>query len=133
MGEAKQVIARNKKAFHDYFVLDTYEAGLELFELSILEEKRGSYKKGEWLRMASLNRLPLVLPEINKSAWVELGRLSQDLNRLLTYLDGKSPDSDPTLTEMHVIKRQVQTLRTLLLPSTFWSNTNERHAENQER
>ena len=31
MGEAKQVIARNKKAFHDYFVLDTYEAGLELF------------------------------------------------------------------------------------------------------
>ena len=102
-------------------------------ELSILEEKRGSYKKGEWLRMASLNRLPLVLPEINKSAWVELGRLSQDLNRLLTYLDGKSPDSDPTLTEMHVIKRQVQTLRTLLLPSTFWSNTNERHAENQER
>ncbi|EAO0184511.1 ATP-binding protein, partial [Salmonella enterica] len=102
-------------------------------ELSILEEKRGSYKKGEWLRMASLNRLPLVLPEINKSAWVELGRLSQDLNRLLTYLNSKSPDSDPTLTEMHVIKRQVQTLRTLLLPSTFWSNTNERHAENQER
>ncbi len=27
-------------------------------ELSILEEKRGSYKKGEWLRMASLNKLP---------------------------------------------------------------------------
>ena len=102
-------------------------------ELSILEEKRGFYKKGEWLRMASLNKLPLVLPEINKSAWVELGRLSQDLNRLLTYLDGKSPDSDPTMTEMHVIKRQVQTLRTLLLPSTFWSNTNERYAENQER
>ena len=102
-------------------------------ELIILDSKRGQYKKGEWLRMASLNKLPLVLPEINKSAWVELGRLSQDLNRLLTYLDGKSPDSDPTLTEMHVIKRQVQTLRTLLLPSTFWSNTNERYAENQER
>ena len=102
-------------------------------ELIILDSKRGQYKKGEWLRMASLNKLPLVLPEINKSAWVELGRLSQDLNRLLTYLDGKSPDSDPTMTEMHVIKRQVQTLRTLLLTSTFWSNTNERYAENQER
>lgn len=102
-------------------------------ELIILDSKRGQYKKGEWLRMASLNKLPLVLPEINKSAWVELGRLSQDLNRLLTYLDGKSPDSDPTMTEMHVIKRQVHTLRTLLLPSTFWSNTNERYAENQER
>ena len=30
MGEAKQVIARNKKAFHDYFVEDRYEAGIEL-------------------------------------------------------------------------------------------------------
>jgi len=30
-----------------------------------LEEKRGSYKKGEWLRMASLDKFPLVLPEIN--------------------------------------------------------------------
>ncbi|MEF6206920.1 ATP-binding protein, partial [Escherichia coli] len=26
-------------------------------ELSILDSKRGPYKKGEWLRMASLNKL----------------------------------------------------------------------------
>ena len=25
----KQIIANNKKAYHDYFVLETYEAGIE--------------------------------------------------------------------------------------------------------
>ena len=31
MNEKKiEVIARNKKAFHDYFVTETYEAGIEL-------------------------------------------------------------------------------------------------------
>ena len=42
MGEAKQVIARNKKAFHDYFVLDTYEAGLELFGTEIKSVRKGA-------------------------------------------------------------------------------------------
>lgn len=32
-------------------------------ELILLDRKRGQYKKGEWLRMASLNKLPPVLPE----------------------------------------------------------------------
>lgn len=30
-----QVIAKNKKAYHDYFVLETYEAGIELFGTEI--------------------------------------------------------------------------------------------------
>ncbi|MBQ1995242.1 MAG: SsrA-binding protein, partial [Clostridia bacterium] len=29
--EERQIIAQNKKAQHDYFVLETYEAGIELF------------------------------------------------------------------------------------------------------
>ncbi len=33
--DAVQVIARNKKAYHDFFVLDTYEAGLELYGTEI--------------------------------------------------------------------------------------------------
>lgn len=31
----KQIIANNKKAYHDYFVLETYEAGIELFGTEI--------------------------------------------------------------------------------------------------
>ena len=25
-----KIVAQNKKAYHDYFILDTYEAGIEL-------------------------------------------------------------------------------------------------------
>ncbi|ECP5840398.1 ATP-binding protein, partial [Salmonella enterica] len=88
-------------------------------ELSILDSKRGPYKKGEWLRMASLNKLPPVLPEINREAWVKLGNLSQDLNRLLNHLDSKSPDSELTRTELFALRRQIKTLRDHLIPSTF--------------
>ena len=39
--DAVQVIARNKKAYHDYFVLDTYEAGIELYGTEIKSIRRG--------------------------------------------------------------------------------------------
>lgn len=35
------VVARNKKAYHDYFVLETYEAGLELFGTEIKSIRAG--------------------------------------------------------------------------------------------
>ncbi|EAB1940384.1 ATP-binding protein [Salmonella enterica] len=88
-------------------------------ELIILDSKRGQYKKGEWLRMASLNKLPPVLPEINREAWIKLGSLSQDLNHLLSHLDSKNPDSELTLTELFALRRQIKTLRDHLIPTTF--------------
>ena len=36
-----QVIAKNKKAYHDYFVLETYEAGIELFGTEITSIRNG--------------------------------------------------------------------------------------------
>ena len=39
--EIQQVIARNKKAYHDYFVLDTYEAGIELYGTEIKSIRNG--------------------------------------------------------------------------------------------
>lgn len=39
--DAVQVIARNKKAYHDYFVLDIYEAGLELYGTEIKSIRLG--------------------------------------------------------------------------------------------
>ncbi len=88
-------------------------------ELTILDSKRGQYKKGEWLRMSSLDKLPQVLPEINREAWIKLSNLSQDLNYLLNHLDKKSPDSELTRTELFALRRQIKTLRDHLIPSTF--------------
>lgn len=39
--EKFQVIARNKKAYHDYFVLETYEAGIELYGTEIKSIRNG--------------------------------------------------------------------------------------------
>lgn len=39
--EEKQVVARNKKAYHDYFVLETYEAGIELYGTEIKSIRKG--------------------------------------------------------------------------------------------
>lgn len=69
--------------------------------------------------MASLNKLPPVLPEINREAWIKLGSLSQDLNHLLSHLDSKSPDSELTLIELFALRRQIKTLRDHLIPTTF--------------
>ena len=42
MGEEKKIIALNKKARHDYFVEDTYEAGIELFGTEVKSIRQGS-------------------------------------------------------------------------------------------
>lgn len=39
--EAKKIIAQNKKARHDYFVNDTYEAGIELFGTEVKSIRAG--------------------------------------------------------------------------------------------
>ena len=39
--DTEQVIARNKKAYHDYFVLETYEAGIALYGTEIKSIRNG--------------------------------------------------------------------------------------------
>ncbi len=39
--ETEQAIARNKKAYHEYFVLETYEAGIELYGTEIKSIRNG--------------------------------------------------------------------------------------------
>lgn len=44
-----QKTAQNKKAYHDYFVLDTYEAGIELFGTEIKSIRAGKVNlKDSW-------------------------------------------------------------------------------------
>lgn len=37
-----KIISNNKKAFHDYFILDTYEAGIELKGTEVKSLRKGS-------------------------------------------------------------------------------------------
>ncbi|ULS51972.1 hypothetical protein [Pectobacterium carotovorum] len=102
-------------------------------ELSLLNERRGSHRKGEWLRMAFLHNLPSVIPSINLEAWKTLGEISQKLNRLVAHLDSKSNDSSLSQTELFAVKRQISELRQHLLTDNLWSASHEGNAEDQAR
>ena len=105
---------------------------LNVEELQLLNIKRGSYKKGEWLRMASLQRLPPAIPAINTKAWKALTEISQKLNRIAAHIDGKSKDSHLTHTELFAVKRQLEELRQHLLNADIWSKPDEGYAEDQK-
>jgi len=40
--EGRKIIAQNKKAYHEYFVLDKYEAGIELFGTEVKSLRMGA-------------------------------------------------------------------------------------------
>ncbi len=47
--EETKMVARNKKAYHDYFVEETYEAGLELFGTEVKSVRQGKVNlKDSW-------------------------------------------------------------------------------------
>lgn len=86
-------------------------------ELEILNSNRGNKSKGEWLRLTSLDKLPVIVPEINIEAWKSLSDISQKLNRLLSHLDTKSSNSELTKTEIFAVKKQLKELRSCLTAS----------------
>jgi len=101
-------------------------------ELIKLNAIRGSYNKGEWLRMSFLKNLPPVVPTINTEAWKKLSDISQKLNRIALHIDSKSKDSQLTHTELFAVKRQLQELRQHLLNADIWSKPYEGYAEDQK-
>lgn len=101
-------------------------------ELSKLNILRKHYSKGEWLRMASLQNLPPVIPAINTEAWKALTVISQKLNRIAIHIDGKSKDSKLTHTELFAVKRLLVELRNNLLRADFGSSYREGYAEDQK-
>ncbi|WP_165707419.1 hypothetical protein [Pectobacterium polaris] len=101
-------------------------------ELSLLNERRGSHRKGEWLRMAFLHNLPAIIPPINLEAWKTLGEISQKLNRLVAHLDSKSNDSSLSQTELFAVKRQISELRTNLITDNMWRASHEGNAKNPQ-
>ncbi|ELM8238438.1 hypothetical protein Q2P89_002780 [Escherichia coli] len=101
-------------------------------ELSKLNTLRGDYAKGEWLRMASLQKLPTIVPPVNIDTWKTLGEINQKLNRIALHIDSKSKDSQLTHTELFAVRRLIKKLRQHLINSDIWSNPDEGYAEDQK-
>ena len=64
---------------------------LTLDELSLLDSKRGELQRGEWLRCALLDRLPPIIPELNKQAWLQLSRAASNLNQVAAHMNAFQP------------------------------------------
>lgn len=86
-------------------------------ELQLLNAQRGEKSKGEWLRLASLDKFPPVVPPINVEAWKSLSEISQKLNTLIGHLENKSSGGELTKTEIFAVKRQISELRFCLTSS----------------
>lgn len=66
-------------------------------ELELLDSKRGKMKRGEWLRCAALDtfKKEIVVPQLNKEAWLDLAKVSSNLNQIAKQLN-----SNPTQTTL---------------------------------
>ncbi|WP_289997821.1 hypothetical protein [Photorhabdus laumondii] len=102
-------------------------------ELTLLNEKRGRHRKGEWLRLSSLNKLPAIVPAINIEAWKSLSKISQKLNKIVAHLDSKSQGSSLTQTELFAVRRQIPELRLHLITADLWgAPSDEGNAKNPQ-
>ena len=53
-GKENKPVAQNKKAFHDYFILETYEAGIELFGTEVKSLRAGKLNlKDSWCNIVN--------------------------------------------------------------------------------
>ena len=49
MADAEKTVSRNKKAYHDYFIVETYEAGIELYGTEVKSIREGRVNlKDSW-------------------------------------------------------------------------------------
>lgn len=117
---------------HDSLRTHCVSVRLNNAELSKLNRLRGDYAKGEWLRMASLQKLPTIVPPVNIDTWKTLGEINQKLNRIALHIDSKSADSKLTNTELFVVRRQIIELRQNLLSADIWSKPYEGYAKNSQ-
>ncbi|HDX7268991.1 TPA: hypothetical protein RPN08_004319 [Escherichia coli] len=124
--------APEKKHINDLIRYHCVSVRLNNFELSKLNTLRGNRAKGEWLRMASLQKLPTIVPTVNIDTWKTLGEINQKLNRIGLHIDSKSEDSKLTHTELFAVKRLIKELRQNLLNTDIWIKTDEGNAEDQK-
>lgn len=68
-------------------------------ELAHLDAARGDHQRGEWMRMAGLDRLPPSVPEVNREAWIALSRAASNLNQIARAINSREA---PAVQEIRI-------------------------------
>lgn len=71
----------------------TVSVRVSVAELKRVDANRNRFRRGEWLRMASLDRLPPSIPALNVEAYRELSRLDRNISDIARSVNlGKQVD-----------------------------------------
>ena len=87
---------------------------LNVAELRLLDARRGHYQRGEWMRMASLDKLPPTIPSINLKAWAVLATVVSNLNQYQASINQGNAHAIPSGV-LEDLRDQVQALRVKLI------------------
>ena len=87
-------------------------------QLERVDKDRAGYglRRGPYLRMAALGRVPRSIPEVNRDVWQALGPVFEHLARLSdSLLDGPRFHSEVVEREVRTIERELLRIRRELL------------------
>ncbi len=85
---------------------------LSIAELADLDERRGPYTRGRWMRMAALSQVPPTIPVVNREAWLELSRAAANLNQLARHLnEGAQSDTERIMSELREFRAALLGIR----------------------
>ena len=114
-----KIVSNNKKAYHDYFILDTYEAGIELKGTEIKSVRKGSANlKDAFIRIK------------NDEAFIENMHIAP-------YEQGNRFNHDPLRTrklllhkkEIKKLQKEVKENGLTIIPTKLYFNTSKAKLE----
>lgn len=85
-------------------------------ELAALDARRGSIRRGEWLRLSAFGKPPRPIPAVNREAWRELSRTASNLNQLAHSSNaGEAVDGVELSEALASLRIQLDQLRLTLI------------------
>lgn len=86
-------------------------------EAALLDQARKcvGLERGPYMRLAALDRLPPMIPPLNREAWSELARLSSNLNQHQRAINEGRIDSQVEPSDIEALREQVDALRRQLI------------------
>lgn len=105
-------------------------ARLNQAEMDWLDEARSSTKmsRSSYMRLATMDKLPPVIPAINQKAWIDLSRAAGNLNQMQRDIN-KGLIKDHNQELLLELKNELTRVRRLLIKSRWNAGRMERKNE----
>jgi hypothetical protein len=78
---------------------------------------KAGMQRGEYLRAASLHKVPTTIPKVNLDAWSGLGRIGNNVNQIARALNASNISGDAVPVEEVLLA--IDSLRLALIGVTF--------------